>query len=40
MWEAVIQELVENELIFDPGHKGEVFQLTNKGYETADMIEI
>jgi hypothetical protein len=40
LWEAAIQELFENELIFDPGHKGEVFQLTNKGYETADMIEI
>ncbi len=40
LWEAAIQELVENDLLFDPGRKGEVFQLTNKGYETADMIGI
>lgn len=40
LWEAAIQELVENDLIFDPGRKGEVFQLTNKGYETSDMIGI
>lgn len=40
LWEAAIQELIENELIYDPGHKGEVFQLTNLGYQTADMIEI
>jgi hypothetical protein len=40
LWEAAIQELVENDLIYDPGHKGEVFQLTNLGYQTADMIEI
>ena len=40
LWEAAIQELVENDLIYDPGHKGEVFQLTNLGYQAADMIEI
>lgn len=39
-WEAVIQELVDHELIIDPKHKGEVFELTNLGYQIADMIEI
>jgi len=40
LWEAALQELESNELIKDPGHKGQVFELTNQGYLIADMIEI
>lgn len=40
LWEAALQELESKELVDDPGHKGEVFVLTNQGYKVADMIEI
>lgn len=40
LWEAALKELELNDLIQDPGHKGELFELTNYGYQVADMIEI
>jgi len=39
-WEAALKELAVNALIIDRGHKGEVFEVTNLGYQIADMIEI
>jgi hypothetical protein len=37
-WEAVIDELLDNDLISDNGYKGEIFSLTQKGYELADKL--
>ena len=39
-WEAALQELRSDNLIVARGHKGEVFEVTDKGYQIADMIEI
>lgn len=39
-WEAAIEELVNNQLLTAVGHKGEIFELTNLGYQVADMIEL
>lgn len=40
LWEAALQELELNDLVKDPEHKGEIYELTNYGYQVADMIEI
>jgi hypothetical protein len=37
-WEAVIQELLDNDLISEHGYKGEIFSLTQKGFELADKL--
>lgn len=39
-WKSAIKELEYEELIEDRGHKGEVFKITNLGYQIADMIEL
>jgi uncharacterized protein YaaR (DUF327 family) len=39
-WKSAIQELVDEHLIEDRGYKGEVFRITNLGYQIADMIEL
>ena len=39
-WEAALQELLNVNLIVARGHKGEVFEVSDKGYQIADMIEI
>lgn len=39
-WESAIDELVYNELLVARGHKGEMFEVTNLGYQIADMIKI
>jgi hypothetical protein len=39
-WESALNELLNNDLIVERGQKGEVFQVTNLGYQIADMIEI
>jgi hypothetical protein len=38
-WESALKELVSNELIVDRGYKGEVFEITDKGYRMADMVK-
>jgi len=38
-WEAALQELVERGLLEPRGHKGEVFAVTNRGYEQADILK-
>lgn len=39
-WEAALQELLNANLIVARGHKGEIFEVSDKGYLIADMIEI
>lgn len=39
-WEGAIEELISYDLIVGRGHKGEVFQITNLGYQIADMIAL
>lgn len=37
-WEDALQQLKEHELVIQRGSKGEVFEITNLGYQVADMI--
>ncbi|MNE11101.1 hypothetical protein D3C80_1038440 [compost metagenome] len=37
-WEDALQQLRMNDLVIDRGSKGEVFEITNLGYQVADMI--
>ena len=37
-WEEALQQLSLHELVVDRGYKGEVFEITNFGYQVADMI--
>ncbi|MGN2435100.1 DUF4062 domain-containing protein [Pseudomonas syringae] len=37
-WEQAIVELTNEGLIISQGHKGEIYQVTNLGYQIADMI--
>lgn len=39
-WEAALQDLVNKELIVDRNNKGEIFEVSNIGYQLADMIEL
>lgn len=39
LWEGAVDELVENDLIADVGYKGEVFRVTRRGYEVADLLK-
>ncbi|MEZ9587105.1 DUF4062 domain-containing protein [Vibrio cyclitrophicus] len=39
-WEAAIDELVSKGLLVKRGYKGEIFEITNLGYQVADMIEL
>jgi len=39
-WEGALAQLVREELVADRSGKGEVFQITNLGYQTADMIAL
>ncbi|MEZ5536863.1 MAG: DUF4062 domain-containing protein [Thiolinea sp.] len=38
-WEAALEELIYKGLLVERGHKGEVFEVSNLGYQIADMIE-
>ncbi|NQY07659.1 MAG: DUF4062 domain-containing protein, partial [Flavobacteriaceae bacterium] len=40
LWESAIDELTQNDFIVERGHKGEIFEITNLGYQIADMIEL
>lgn len=37
-WESALEELRSNDLVVDRGYKGEIFEITNLGYQIADMI--
>jgi len=39
-WEAALNELIQDDLVIERGSKGELFDLTSKGYEVADTIEL
>jgi hypothetical protein len=39
-WETALQLLIDNGLVQDLGYKGEVFNLTDYGYQVADTIDI
>lgn len=39
-WEGAIRELLGNDLLVERGHKGEMFEITNLGYQIADMIQL
>lgn len=38
IWEGALEELESNGLLSSSGGKGEVFRLTRKGYELADLL--
>ena len=38
IWEGALKELENEGLVTDAGHKREVFQLTRRGYEIAEII--
>jgi hypothetical protein len=40
IWEAALQELINEELVVPRGHKGEIFELTKKGYEVAEHLVV
>lgn len=37
-WEDALEQLKSHRLIADRGYKGEVFEITNLGYQVADMV--
>jgi hypothetical protein len=39
-WEAALQELVDAELLVERGYKGELFEVTKKGYEFAEYLAV
>lgn len=39
-WEQALKELVNLELVVARGHKGEIFEVSNLGYQIADMIAL
>ena len=39
-WEAAVDELVKEQLLVARGTSGEVFEITNLGYQIADMIQL
>lgn len=40
IWESAVKELEAEELIQPEGYKGEIFILTKKGFEIADLIKL
>lgn len=39
IWEAALAELIANELVIERGYKGELFEVTKKGYEIVDILD-
>lgn len=39
-WESALQELINNNLLIERGHKGEIFEISALGYQIADMIAL
>lgn len=39
-WEGALRELLDEELLVERGHKGEVFEVTKKGYEVAESLTV
>ncbi|GAB3368275.1 MULTISPECIES: hypothetical protein [Giesbergeria] len=38
-WEAALNQLIEENLAEEVGHKGEIFRVTHYGYQIADQIK-
>lgn len=39
VWESAIQELIKEDLLVARGDRGEVFEITKKGYEVAERAD-
>jgi hypothetical protein len=39
-WEDALEQLSSNGFVVDRGFKGEIFEITNLGYQVADMIAL
>lgn len=39
-WEAAIDELCSRDLLVERGQKGEIYEISNLGYQVADMIQL
>lgn len=39
-WFAALEELSSEQLIMESGNRGEIFEITNLGFQIADMIEL
>jgi predicted transcriptional regulator len=39
MWKQAINDLASYGMLADRGYKGEVFELTGKGFEVADLLQ-
>lgn len=39
VWESALQELVKQDLLVARGDRGEVFEITKKGYDIAERID-
>ena len=39
VWEQALEDLVDRGLLKDRGYKGEVFMVTGKGYEVAELLQ-
>jgi len=37
-WEAALNQLIEESLVENIGHKGEIYQVTHSGYQMADQL--
>lgn len=37
-WEAGLEQLLEEELIVARGHKGEIYEITEHGYQVAELL--
>ena len=40
LWEGALNELISLELVADMGFKGEVFRVTRRGFEVADLLRV
>jgi hypothetical protein len=40
VWESALQELLDDGLLVERGQKGEVFEVTKKGYDVAEHLPI
>ncbi len=38
LWESALKELTDNGMVLSAGTRGEVYKLTRKGYELADLL--
>jgi len=38
-WKSALNQLISEEIVIERGYKGEIFELTSKGYRLADLID-